>query len=642
MDSDLDYSIADEYLDFEENESDDNEYYPYEFAEGLTDEEYIDTEENLDEELNLKKNYIDLYYYRRENYFDNLNIPDDILDFDDETRYYIFDIRNLYLTLSELNKEQIHYIRKYIEDRKTFDYIMDLIDKANGNININNDNILEENNLELEIDNYINKNLFNSELNNPVYLLLFIKLTNILMRNGKRFIVNKYLTKAFDLLYNLEGITNPLELLMDSLYSNLVPIIKSREILIGSKKRIGVLLNIYQRISLTIKIFVKGIRMHNQPLHFAIAKEILNLIFGKSYLNIHNKNMIKEIEQFKLLKYLELPDDTILMPESIKDDESDDNNLVFSSENLINIDWENFDIIILDLKYIILLENIYFEQKIFKLLKDYIILKYYVPSSSSIYNVPIENKSLIYKYDLGAKHKVFTYIYFNDNYLDIIKENLDFIDLTKYKAFFNKETGELINLEELNELEKKEVLQLKLQYYMFLTYSNIEDEVEGEEDLISNFAFYKNFYKNLNIEGKIKRSKFNFVFWEYLFNPIYLHLEIQNDDIKNFVINNRQNFHYFPCFIAELMSRNENAQKLSEEEFLLLFMGKNPNLLFLDLKVEDFEDIIPISKLFEKRNIWESQEEKEDFFELTKEEKDELSFFGNDILKDKDNPSLKF
>jgi hypothetical protein len=177
---------------------------------------------------------------------------------------------------------------------------------------------------------------------------------------------------------------------------------------------------------------------------------------------------------------------------------------------------------------------------------------------------------------------------------------------------------------------------------MFLTYSNIEDEVEGEEDLISNFAFYKNFYKNLNIEGKIKRSKFNFVFWEYLFNPIYLHLEIQNDDIKNFVINNRQNFHYFPCFIAELMSRNENAQKLSEEEFLLLFMGKNPNLLFLDLKVEDFEDIIPISKLFEKRNIWESQEEKEDYFELTKEEKDELSFFGNDILKDKDNPSLKF
>lgn len=66
MDSDLDYSIADEYLDFEENESDDNEYYPYEFAEGLNDEEYIDTEENLDEELNLKKNYIDLYYYRRD------------------------------------------------------------------------------------------------------------------------------------------------------------------------------------------------------------------------------------------------------------------------------------------------------------------------------------------------------------------------------------------------------------------------------------------------------------------------------------------------------------------------------------------------------------------------------------------------
>jgi ribosomal protein S7 len=686
--------IKDDLLEDSEDSKDENIYLKYDYIKNLnfdispylnedislelnenkeltekTDSD-SDSDSDLDEnntiseekfKSNLKKNnlkYLDLYYYTRFDYFYNLNIPEDILPFDADTRYYIFTIRTLYLTLNELSKEQIHNIRNHIEDRKYFDFAMDIIDKSNKEYSYNYDdmsqsidNIISEdydnnneiytsndydydtnvdNNNEIytsddydydtnvdndninvnEIfdDNYYNNvtflNLSSDELNNPIFLNLFLKLCNTLMYNGKRFIVIKALTKAFSILKNY-GINKPLEDLVFLLYTNLVPIVKSREISRGNKKKIGILLNIYQRISLTIKIFVKGIRTHKMPLHYAIAKEYINLLFSKSYLNIHNQNVLKEIDDFKLLKYLNLSDDTNLTPESI--DEIEDNDFVFSTDNLMNINWLNFDAIIRDLKFIILLEKVFFEAKIFKLLKDYIILKYYVDFTYFVYELDID-ASLIYKYNLEEKHKAFTYPYFASDFLENIRNDSNYIDLTKQKALFDLETNDILEVEDLTEEEKKEVLKLKLNYNILLQYSKIEEDIEGEEILFLDEDLPKS-------DKKItyKKSRFNFVFWEFLYNPEYLHVNISKKDIKNYVINNRNNFSYLSCFILELMTRSENAKNLTEEDFLLLFMGKNPNLIYLDLKAEDFEDIISISKFFETRNIWEDSEDIKDF-----------------------------
>lgn len=511
-------------------------------------------------------------------YFKSLNIPDNILPFSRKKRHYIFKIRKLYLTLGELSLEQIANVHKYLKERNIFESIIIKLEKQT--------------------------NIKYTELNNPVLFLMYNKLANNLMYNGKKSIVFFHLNKAISYIKERFNIKKPLSLLLELLYYNLVPIIKTR--VLFNNKILGSYITIYQRVCLTIKNFVKGIKMHKKPLYISIVQEFLDLFRGVSYLNKYNEKIVKDIEEHKLYKFLELEEDElILFPEQVDNDSDLDNDSeIYDIDNIKNIDWLNFDNILKDLNYIILLEKINFQKKILKNFKYYIILKYFIDLSKRN-ELDIE-PDLIRKYDLYEKHAVFTYPYFDDNYLLNLKKDKDYIDLTtKKKIIKYKETenilvyNEDIKVSNLNKREKKEILKLKLKYSLGL-YKNQLQRLNNR-----NYDYYLILETKTSKIKKYKKGKFDFVFWEYIFNPAYLHLQIDKEDIDLYVKKNINNFKYFPLFMAELRSRNNTASNLTNEDILLLFMDENPNLINLDLKQEEFQDIENIYYLFENCDIWD-------------------------------------
>lgn len=523
--------------------------------------------------------------------FKILNIPNYILPYKKEKRKHLFEARALYLTLSYFSENQINNLKRFINYRNQFEYYY-------IGLRENTDEFIV--NLK---DETIDPFLFNTQLNSMSlityypYKLMLNKLANILMKNGKKNIAFKILFEFFELLKKNLIISNPIPSFMHLLFRNIVPILRGKTIGFRNKKIIGVRLSISKRISITIKTFLKGLQNHKMPASYALLTEYLNLFKGKSYLQAYNKKMLEEIEEHKLFKalkskHINFRDTTIFNKIMLPENES---NLItetsaFNLDNILNIDWENFDKIIYDLKIINLYESLSLQRVILKKLKEYVILKYSLHSKTNTKVLSI-NHNLISKYNLMRKHKRCEYDFLLPDYLlkNKFQKNIKFI-FVKGQPVAEKilTPQEMLN----NQNRRAKLLFDKLTWVRLRKIAYESQEV--------TLQYFYNSPKTYIVADD--NNKFNAL----KRNPDYPKIYINTKKIMDYVYHNFNNFHYFPCFISELERRLDKTifNNLSEEDLLCLFMGYNPKLINLSLDKKYFRDIPKIMRSFKRANVW--------------------------------------
>lgn len=523
--------------------------------------------------------------------FKILNIPNYILPYGKEKRKQLFEARALYLTLSYFSENQINNLKRFINYRNQFEYYY-------MGLRENTDEFIV--NLKDETRDPF---LFNTQLNSMSlityypYKLMLNKLANILMKNGKKNIAFKILFEFFELLKKNLIISNPIPSFMHLLFRNIVPILRGKTIGFRNKKIIGVRLSISKRISITIKTFIKGLQNHKMPASFALLTEYLNLFKGKSYLQAYNKKMLEEIEEHKLFKalkskHINFRDTTIFNKIMLPENES---NLVtetsaFNLDTILNIDWENFDKIIYDLKIINLYESLSLQRVILKKLKEYVILKYSLHSKTNTKVLSI-NHNLIAKYNLIRKHKRCEYDFLLPDYLikNKFQKNIKFI-FVKGQPVAEKllTPQEILN----NQNRRAKLLFDKLTWVRLRKIDYESQEV--------TLQYFYNSAKTYIVADY--NNKFN----AFKRNPDYPKIYINTKKIMEYVYQNFNNFHYFPCFISELERRLDKTifNNLSEEDLLCLFMGYNPKLINLSLDKKYFIDIPKIMRSFKRANVW--------------------------------------
>jgi len=133
----------------------------------------------------------------------------------------------------------------------------------------------------------------------------FIKLINLFIFKGKKFKIEKYFSKFFNILKYKFKIVDPLFDLLKLLYINLVPCI--RPIRIGFKMRYvkGFFIDPYSRVNRTFNLFIRDIRkkLNRKSIITNLLIEFFKLKYNKTCrLKIFNKNIIQEIKQFDLTK----------------------------------------------------------------------------------------------------------------------------------------------------------------------------------------------------------------------------------------------------------------------------------------------------------------------------------------------------
>lgn len=572
----------------------------------------LDLNINIDPNLN-KDQAQPIVQEQEKDPFKILNIPNYILPYKAEKRKQLFEARALYLTLSYFSENQINNLKRFINYRNQFEYYY-------MNLRENTDEFVV--NLKDEI---IDPFLFNTQLNSLSlltyypYKLMLNKLANILMKNGKKNIAFKILFEFFELLKKNLIISNPIPIFIHLLFRNIVPILRGKTIGFRNKKVIGVRLSISKRISITIKTFIKGLKNHKMPAAYALLTEYLNLFKGSSYLQTYNKKMLEEIEEHKLFKALKSKHinfrDTkvfnkIMLPEN-------ESNLItetsaFNLDNILNIDWENFDKIIYDLKIINLYESLSLQRVILKKLKEYVILKYSLHSKTKTKVLSI-NHNLIAKYNLIRKHKRYEYDFMAPDYLikNKFQKNIKFI-FVKGQPVAEKllTPQEILN----NQNRRAKLLFDKLTWVKLRKIAYESQEV--------TFQYFYNSAKTYIVADD--NNKFN----AFKRNPDYPKIYINTRKIIDYVYKNFNNFHYFPCFIAELERRLDKTifNNLSEEDLLLLFMGYNPKLINLSLDKKYFRDIPKIMRSFKRANVWSLDSKTKKTMKQFNDELDLLSY----------------
>lgn len=523
------------------------------------------------------------------------DIPKELLPFNIEKRKHLFSIRNLYLAISSLSEYQILKIKEFIKEK------LFLAEKLK--FNYSNDFPIE-----FKDDNKISdiSIKYNSQLNyyylynyGP-YNVLLNKLANLLMKNGHKSKALKILLKFFEILKLKLHINNPFETLIYLLFYNLVPIIQVRNPNKRSKKLIGVPLDIIKRLGLTFKVFIKGVSNYKMPIEYALVSEYLSLLNNTSYLQEHNKKTLKEIQVNKLYKCLNLKDSednskVSLTPEM--DSLLAESNPEFTLKNLIEIDWDAFDIIVQHCKVINAYESYLFQQVLVLIFKRYIILKYSLISNLNSLE-SILPKELIYKYDLNEIHKTFAYEYLDNEYLIKRRKKLK-INEDKYKILYDPNDPTKIIGKSL--LTKDEIEDRN--------YGFLNVEIDKIVAAYTRRAVFENEILNIKFNGiefsyKVSDSKNKFIFYQT--SPKYSHLKISNKDIVSYVVNNMFNFEFFPIFCQEL-SRRFGLSGISEEDLLLLFLGTNNNFIDLKININLVKDIPGISELLHYENIWKNE-----------------------------------
>lgn len=553
----------------------------------------IDTNKNIDMTISSKKRLYIAYE----------KIPLSLLPFKENKRKYLFDVRDLYLTISQLNEYQINKLKKFIKSRFELDtYSRKLNKNLKRKYSIifkgDKDNTIEFN----RPFNYYNLYSYQS------YNLFLNKLANLLMKAGHKTKAFKILLKAFEILKLKLNLINPFIVLLILLFYNLVPIMHVKVTKTRNKKVLGIPISIAKRISITLKVFIKALVNHKMPIVYSFIYEYLSLIKGDSYLHSYNKKVLKDIEDNKLYKFLRLDTKNkkfkvSLTPEitSIQREDKE----AYDLGNILKIDWKNFDRITKDLKIINLREICSFQKKVLFIFKVYIILKYTPIDSLNLFEIPVSD-FLIDKYSLNTKHKVFTYKFLNSAYLRKRKKKLKDWDISenRFKLFFDKRKPHRLMAKRL--LSEKELENRRFSYVNLLLNKIVarykrkvyfEDKTYEVTLLRGGNFFYK-------------RSDYVNKFTYYLINPDYFHLNVNKIMVAKYLKQNFLNFKFFPCFYSELKTRLNMSSNnyLNEEDFLNFFMGKNPNLINLNLKTEHFPDNKKIKKLFKHNDIWRASE----------------------------------
>lgn len=93
---------------------------------------------------------------------------------------------------------------------------------------------------------------------------------------------------------------NPLKILQEKLYVNMIPSLRTRKIGFNNVKTIGIEVSQHSRLNTTIKLFVKGAKTHKTSIVTGLIIEFFNLLKNKSKLNEYNRLLLKEIEKNRL------------------------------------------------------------------------------------------------------------------------------------------------------------------------------------------------------------------------------------------------------------------------------------------------------------------------------------------------------
>lgn len=410
-----------------------------------------------------------------------------LLNYEYNKRKKIIEEKHLYFYLASLPVEQRKFLYIYLEKISKKDKAEDLIFLKNkskqmvylSKVNSEKNRIINEN---------INYLFLFRHLPNSMFLN---KLLNLLMYKGKKMIAYNIILNFFEILKLKFHISNPIKLLMHFIYLNLVPIMKTKQVGYKNKKVLGINLTPYKRVSISLKLFVKGARTHQVPIVTGLIMEFFNFLKKSTTLQKFNELTLKEIVANNLHKFLKVQDSDLMPELTILQ------NSQVSFQNLYLLEWQDLGYIMFELHKISYAMKLHYQQKILFLLKIYVLLHY----SNKVNN------------------------------------------------------------------------SQPLPYYPFL--------------------------KNYNI----KPIKFISLIADK--NP-----EKNAKNISNFVKNNKTNLHYVPYFKMELKKRlkPKDFQSIrTDENFVLLFLGYNPNLLDFKLDYDHFKALHKrIKSVFMAYLDWES------------------------------------
>jgi ribosomal protein S7 len=209
-----------------------------------------------------------------------------------------------------MNKENI---KKYLENILiNFKNQLQLNDLYDNFYLLRNFENYVKNILENKILNKVLK--FNSNFNfdvsfflsKPSNLLFFNKMSNLLMLSGNKSKSENILIAFLKRLKFKYKILNPLKILQEKLYVNIVPSIRTRKIGFRNVKTIGINVAQHYRFNKSLKLFIKGAKTHKTSIITGLIIEFFNLLKNKSKLNEYNRSLLKEIEKNRLINNVQI------------------------------------------------------------------------------------------------------------------------------------------------------------------------------------------------------------------------------------------------------------------------------------------------------------------------------------------------
>jgi len=128
----------------------------------------------------------------------------------------------------------------------------------------------------------------------------FNKLSNFLMYAGCKTKADKILIDFLRRLKVKYKVKQPFDVLKRLVYQNLIPAIRTRQVGRKTIKVLGSKASFHYRVTMSLKLFVKGARTRKTSIVQALIIEYFKLIKGKSKLHEYNKAKLAEIQKHRL------------------------------------------------------------------------------------------------------------------------------------------------------------------------------------------------------------------------------------------------------------------------------------------------------------------------------------------------------
>jgi ribosomal protein S7 len=414
----------------------------------------------------------------------------------------------------------------------------------------------------------LNFNLSNLYLFRYLPNRLFIqKFSNFLMKHGLKGIAMQIILKFFEILKQAFHILNPIEMLRKFLFVNLVPVIKPKTVGFKVKKVIGITLSIYKRISTSFKLFIKGARSHNVPMAEGFVIEFFNFYKQKTLLQQTNIQILAIISENNLYKAIQVGNNSYLTPEKYYMMENFNKVGIYKFSDLLEIDWENFNDIILYLYDYNLKRKLFRQLCVFEQLRFYSFYYFFLQwvklqeeeSNRNKLNNPIDSDSNDYLKSISDSDDSDDSDDFEDysmleNYFDDSYYESTLNTQNKIKTSFRKRPSQYVTDPDLSETDINAIL--------------LDDE-------------------------KKKNKSYN---------------ETDEDIFSNLTSSQKiESFFYFKEQLIQRLPK-DITENLKLTDFIDFYNCKNPNNIDLDITLEQFQNLPLVIKIFTKIKIWDLDE----------------------------------